>query len=398
MTESLLFLLGASPQSPLRWGRVDGARLVEGGWLESVDDLAGLVERAGRAQRVIGLLPGEQVATRRTATVPRLQSKARAAASYLMEDELAEAADLIHVAVASAGETGLAIAVKLAIIDVWLAAFSSAGVALDILSADYLALSPAAESARVIFENGRVTAAFDGVGLSVESDLFTMIAPRLFKTPPLRIEALGDAGLRRLLPMESEIDWLGSADDAHVLAFYASAIGEAMPANLLQGRYARKRALAPVFMPWRRAAAIAAAAGGVFAIGVIAEGVRAEQEARRWTKAAQEMHAERFPEQASEDAVEHARRLLAQGGGESSFLALASRFGEAVQKHEEVSLDRIRFNAAGGEFIVSIRSKTDVGIEQFKATLSALGVDTQDRGGYRRAGDQWSGELAARFK
>lgn len=399
MTENFLLLLaGASPEVPLRWGRFEGRRLIEGGWLESAADVAGLAPEAGIIERVIVLLPGEQVATRRTATLPRNASKARAAAVYVMEDELGEAADNLHVAVASAGDAALAIACKRMIVEGWLAAFVAAGVEPDILSADYLTFTPLAENATVVFDGQRVVAAFEGAGLAAELDLFTMLAPHLFKTAPMRIEAVGDATLRRLLPVESEIDWLGAADDARILAFYGAAVAEAGPPNLLQGQFARKRAFAPAFAPWRRTAVIAASAAALFMAGIVAQALRAEYAASEWTKAARDMHAARFPEDAAADPVDHARAMLANGGVGSSFLALASRFGEAVGKHEAVAIDRIRFNAANGEFAVSVRSTTDTGIDELKATLESLGVATQDSGGYRRSGDHWSGELSARLK
>ena len=74
------------------------------------------------------------------------------------------------------------------------------------MSVDYLALAPQADNAIVVFEDKRVVVAFEGAGLAAEIDLFKAIAPRLFKTAPIRIEALGDATLRVLLPTESAID------------------------------------------------------------------------------------------------------------------------------------------------------------------------------------------------
>lgn len=398
MTESLLLLLGASPEAPLRWGRFDDRRFMEGGRLESAADLVGLAPAEGSGVRVVALLPGEQVAARRTAPLSRNVAKARAAAAYVMEDELGESADSLHVAVASVGDTALAMAAKRAIVEGWLVVFSEARIAPDILSADYLALNPQAESAAVLFDGQHVIASFEGTGLAAELDLFTAIVPGLFKKAPIRIQAIGDATLRKLLPVESEIDWQGAADDARILAYYGNAVADASPPSLLQGQYAKKRSLMPLFAPWRRAATIAASAAAVLTLGVIAQGVRADQTANSWTKAAREIHAARFPDEAAADPVAHARELLARGGADSSFLALASRFGEGVAAHDVVSIDRIRFNAANGEFAVSVRSKTDAGIDELKATLAGLGVVTQDSGGYRRSGDHWSGELSARLK
>lgn len=391
MAERLIFLLGDSPGAPLRWGRYEDARLIEGGWMENAAGLPALGARAA-ADFVAALLPGEQTAARRMASAPRGAAKARAAALYLMEDELGESADQLHVA--AAGD--LAIAVKTAIVEDWLAAFAAAGIELDLLSADYLALPSSADQGVIIFDEGRVVAAVDRAGFALEDGLFDALAPRLFETGPARLRALGAAPMLRRLPDAIAVESLGAADDARLLDLYAAALAEAPAPNFLQGRYQRRRALAPMLRPWRRAGALAAAAAALFVVSLAAEGVRADAAARTWTEAARRVHGERFPEAAAEDPVTHARRALAKQGSDASFLLLAARFAGALEKNDAVEIERIRFNAARGEFIVSVKSRSDSGIEELKQTLAAAGVATQDSGGYRRAGVYWSGDLLAR--
>jgi type II secretion system protein L len=398
MADVLILLLGASVEAPLRWGRFSGALLVEGGWLENAASLGRLTDIAASADAVVALLPGEQVAARRSDSFPKGATKARAAAAYLMEDELAETADALHVGVATEDGANLAVAVKSAVVDAWLAAFASAAVECNILSADYLALFLAADESVVLFEETRVVVAANGAGFALDLDLFSSLAPQLLAPAPARITAVGNAANRRLLPADSVIDWRGGADDARVLALYGDAIERKSPLNLLQGRYQKKRVLLPRVAPWRRAGFIAAGAAGVFFIGIAAEALRADADARAWRDAAAQIHTQRFPDAAANNPVDYARQVLAQGGGDDSFLALASRFAEAIETNQDVQIERMRFNAARGEFIVSVRSASDVGIEQLKTALAGLGVTTQDSGGYRRSSGEWTGELAARLQ
>ncbi len=398
MADLLILCLGASPEEPLRWGRFANARLIEGGWIENASMLHTLADHAAAAEAAVALLPGEQVATRRAESFPKGAAKARAAAAYIMEDELAEPADGLHVAVSTEEGINLSIAVKSAIVEAWLQAFGLAGIKCDILSADYLALPSSVEAATIIVEEDRVVGAVNSAGFALEAGLFAVLAAQLFETAPLRVTAIGNPKNQRLLPAESIVDWLGPADDARILALYDGAIGLRPPPNLLQGAYQKRRALLPRLAPWRRAGLIAAATLGVFFVGLAGEALRAEGDARAWREAAGRIHQEHFPDAATANPVEHARAVLAQGGGDNSFLALAARFAQAIEKSDGVEIERMRYNAARGEFVVSVRSASDVGIEELKTLLAGLGVTTQDSGGYRRSGGEWTGELAARLQ
>ncbi|HXI86453.1 MAG TPA: type II secretion system protein GspL [Parvularculaceae bacterium] len=392
MGERFLLLLGAAPDAPLRWGRFADERLIEGGWLESARDLGALAEFAENAEFVVALLPGEDVASRRMAASPRGTAKARAAAQYLMEDELGEPAELLHIVAAR----GLAIAVRREIIESWRDAFTAADFECEILSADYLALAVFGEDAAVIAESGRIVAAFGGSGLAIEFGAFERLAPSLFASAPPNVRLIGGPDAERLLPSEGVIERLGEAGDARVLGLYGEAIAKAPPANLFQGAFERRRAINLALGPWRRAGALAAAAALLFVASVVAEGVRAEITADMWIKAAHDTHARRFPEAASADPVAHARQVLARQS-DGAFLVLASRFSDALRGNDGVQIDRIRFNASRNEFIVAIRSRTDSGIDDFKSALAKHGVATKDNG-YRRAGASWSGELSARLQ
>lgn len=396
MTDLLLLLLGESPGRPLRWGRVRDGRLIEGGRLEDADALAALQAHAVEASLVAALLPGEQVAMRRLDAPPRDERKLRAAAEFLIEDELGEPLAALHVAVGFDARGALAVAVRRRIVQDWLEAFAAAGVDCALMSADYLLLRPSNDGGVVIFDGARVVAATPDGGFAVELMMFESIAAEVFSDAVGRISVLGDTTYRRLLPKTAALDWQGAGGDAALLLTYAQAITEAPPLNLRQGAFRRRTEWRAAFAPWRRAAALAAAGGGLLLVAGVADGLRADRIAERWNEAAKAVHATAFPDAAGENPAAHARRVLAGGG--QSFLALSTRFAEAVEATGGVEIERITFDAARGDFIVSVRSRSDADIENLKQRLAVLGVETRDSGGYRRAGTDWVGELAARMR
>lgn len=395
MSDLLLLMLGPAPGAPLRWGVFEAGRLTEGGWIDG-GDLSDLAPKALGADKLAALLPGEQVAVRAFPAAPRGGARRQAAARYLMEDELGEAADALKIAVAADRTPPIAVAARASIVEGWLAAFAAAGLDCDILSADYLALASNGEGATIIGEGERVIAAFSGLGAGVDRGLFADLAPQLFAEHQGRIAVAGEAALGRCLPDPEQADWLGDIDDARLLSIFGGAVLSRPPANFLEARFLNRKALAAALAPWRRAGLIAASLIGVLLLGVVVDAARAGREADRWNNAATALHREYFPDEAASDPVTFARRRLGQGGGEQSFLWLATRFSDALEGNEAVQIDRIRFNAARGEFIVSIRSDSDTAIEALKGTLAAAGVAAQDSGGYRSAGGIWTGELTAR--
>jgi type II secretion system protein L len=395
MSDLFLLMLGPAPDAPLRWGVFEGGRLIEGGWSEG-DDLAALAAKAQGADKVAALLPGEQVAVRTFPAAPRGGARQQAAARYLMEDELGEAAEALKIAVAADHTPPIALAARGSLVEAWLAAFAAAGFDCDILSADYLALASDGERATIVGERDRVIAAFSGLGASMDRGLFADLAPQLFAEHAGRVAVAGEAALGRCLPDPERADWLGEIDDARLLSIFGDAVLSRPPANFLEAKFLNRKALVAALAPWRRAGLIAASLVAVLMLGVVVDAARAGREADRWSDAAAALHREYFPGEAKGDPVAFARQRLAQGGGEQSFLWFASRFSDALESNEAVQIDRIRFNAARGEFIVSIRSDSDTAIEALKATLAAAGIAAQDSGGYRSAGGVWTGELTAR--
>lgn len=398
MTAMLILLLGDGLQRPIRWAKVADGKIQRSATADGAAGLASLAEEAGEFGSLVALLPGEQVAVRRMPAGPKNRTKLRSAARYLMEDELAEAGDALEINAAQSKDLSVAFAARADIIRGWVQAFADAGLDCDVLSADFLALPSTAEEATVLIDGERVVAAFAGVGFALEADLFRAVSPKIFAEGPALFRVIGEDEIAKSLPPTSAIDWLGPADMAAILGHYARAIGENPPPNFLPKPFFRKRALMAAATPWRRAAMIAASLAGAFLIYLGGDAARASRVEARWAKAAREVHERAFPEAAAQDPAAHARSLLAGGGGGPSFVALASRLAAALGPKDDVEVDRIRWDAARGDLVISVRTKSDAAIDAFKAALTANGLDAQDNGGFRRDGEEWAGDVSARLK
>lgn len=398
MTRRLIFLLGRTEADLVRWAIADGGEVLDFGAAEGAPGLAAIAPYASDVGEVVALLPGEQVACRRMPTAPKSGAKLKAAAAYLMEDELAEATEFLQVAAASTPALSVALAARATIVRGWLAAFETAGIDIDVLTADYLALSSSVEEATLVEDGARVIAAFAGVGFAIEKDLFRSLAVGLFATPPAAFRVLGDDAICAALTEGSEIERLGPSGDAAVLRAIAKALDAAASPNFLQKRLFRQKQLAGALGPWRRAAALAAGLVAVGFLSTIVEGVQLSRAEARWTESAKELHAQRFPDAADEEPVAYARKRLASGGDEAPFLLITSRVAVAVEANDAIDIDRLRFDSARGDYTVSIRSKSDAAVEAFKADLARAGVAAADSGGFRKTGEFWSGDLKARLQ
>jgi len=398
MTRRLLFLLGQTEREIIRWAIADGSEVLDFGAIEGVAGLAAVAPYAGGVSETVALLPGEQVASRRMATAPRSGAKLRAAAAYLMEDELAESTELLQVGAGSIGSRPVAFAARTEIIRGWRAAFKAAAIDLDVITADYLALSCSSEEATIIEDRGRVIAGFESGGCTLEKDLFRALAPGLFERPLPRFVVFGDDALCAALPEGSATERRGPSGDALLVGVFARALNASVPPNFLQRSFFQRKQLASAFGPWRRAAALAAAFAGAGFLTMIADGTRLARSEARWMESVQDLHQQRFPEAASENPVEYARKRLAAGGDDASFLTITSRIAAAVASNDAVRIDRIRFESVRGDYLISIRSNTDSAIVAFKADLARAGIAAAESGGFRKSGGFWSGDLKVRFQ
>jgi general secretion pathway protein L len=399
MTEIVVLKLGYSPSDPVAWGAISGGRLQEAGRAGSLKELAGSTDRLSVAAKIVAVLPGEQVALREIPSPPKQTAKLRAAAAYLLEDELAENIEDLHVVVTTGTDGARAFAVSKSLIDAWNEAFADAGVEITNLSVDYSLLG-AGKSVCVIAEDrGRIIAAHGGVGFAAELALADIIAPSF-------LQASGDATIISYGAHDHVSRWAAVPVERRPLVHEADLIalfGENLSAKgefpeFLSGDFRRNRKRLVQFKIWRRPAALAASLTlALVALGG-ASGLRDWRIAERYESTAERLHKSAFPTYEGGDIRSHVRGLLASGAKTIGFLETTARLTSGLEAHPDISIERIRFDAARGQYVFSIRSTSDAGIEAFRTGLLSLGIEATDNGGYRRNGDLWVGEMTARAR
>jgi len=355
VSEALVVLLGESPEEAVVWTAFDAGARVETGRAETIEALSAVVEARGPFQKVIGALPGEQATVRALASPPKSTAKFRAAARLLLEDELAEAADKVHVAVHAEAADGLVIAVRPEIVAGWLEAFRSIDAPLSILTVDYLCLPRGRDRAMIAASGDRLIVRADAAGFAAERSL----------AAPLLAAALADAGM-------SGVDLLG--EDADLAAHLtAQGVDVSLTPTLLQGAYRPMRARLVRLDEWRRAGLMAAGLALAFLVLAIADGVRNGAIAERYEDAARRAYYEAFPDAEGRDIRSDARARLAAGGG-ADFSEVAARLDAALADNQNVSIERMVFDASRGEIIFSIKSASDGAIEAFRRSLAGAVV------------------------
>ena len=394
MSEMLILRLGQSPEDPVKWALIEDDVIQQADIANSVGDLADIAAPTARCQ-VIAVLPGEQAAMRSISTPPKAASKFRAAATFLLEDELAEDLENLHLAVVRRENgAGTVLALKENLMVDWLDAFEQSGLSPDIVTADYALLPLNADGAVLLVEPTRIVGAVGMQGFAAERPLAdTLLEELVADETNHEVVAFGDRDYERISIGAAPIVWRGGADDPSIFRLYADGVRQNGVPNLRQGAYRKRRDWRGAIGAWRRAGMLAAACVILFVGVSIADSVRLTRLADKLEAETLSLHQTAFPAQASADPRTHARAILASNAGAPAFLSLATRFAESLEDNGQIQVDRIRYNAQRGEFSISLRFADINDLEELKQLLAGRGVNATEAGGVRRNGGLYVGEL-----
>lgn len=375
---------------PLAWATyLDGALKDTG----RAGDLAALSTMRVFAREditVAAILPGEQVAYRSLPSPPRQRSKLLSAAQLLLEDELAAPIEDHHVAVHRDETAARIFAVERAVMAKWINRFRDHGVTLNHLTVDYACLGGDEAQSVLFAEPNRLVADFGSRAFAAELEIAKFaLADRLAALPDAKVSVYAGGGA---FSDDSRYERLGDGDDETLLALAGAAIDDKRAVNFLQGDYRAPRKSVIDIARWRRPAMLAASLAIIWFTGIVADGFRSARIADHYESEADRIHREAFPNAANVDIRAHARGVLG-AGGDASFLLIADRLGQALARHENVAIDRIRFDRTRNVFVFSVRSTSDGEISMFQQTLASLGATSAETGGYRRSGAYWVGEM-----
>ncbi len=397
MNETLILLADATPDDPVQWAFVgeDGVNVSDRS--DNAAGLAAIAERAGAARAVACILRGETATMRALPVPPKSTAQFRSAASMLLEDELAENLEQVHVATARHDSgAGVALAIKKSEIDAWLTALSDAGLSPDIITVDY-ALTPMTPGRAVIIEApDRLFGVVGLRGFAVDKPIAGSLLPSL----------LNDDDLRKVVFCTSpafvtegrdglEVEPRGRMDVEALFGFIAEGLDKAP--NLRHGAYRKRRDWRMAIGPWRRVGVLAAASVAALMLVNMAVSTRDMRTADQLKEETRALHDAVFPDAAGADPRQHARQILAAGGGRPVFLALTNSLAEAVDENDGVEIDRIRYNAARGDYSVNLHFVDIAQFEAFKRALASRGLSAAETGGVVRAGAFYRGQLQVNF-
>ncbi len=386
MTRRLMVFLGETPGDPISWGLLDNGQLIEGGRLRDAEGLRSLRKHQDDVDLSAAFLPGEQSILRRMETPPKSPAKFRAAAAFILEDELSEPIEAVHYVVQHGGAGGRILGVRDEIIRGWRDVFEAEKLEFDIVTTDAAALLGAGDGVIVIRDRVRTACGAPHTAFACENTLFDALAGDLLgELGDMRVQCLGEDGELPACFSGVQIDWLGPYDEAQRFEFFDSALDAATPINLLQGTYRRKLQWRAGFAPWRRAAVIFSGLAFLALAGVAADARKQDRIRDRWAALADELHQRSFPEAADADPVAHARALLQAGGDNATFILVSNILSSALEGKDDVQIDRIGFESANGRFSISVRGQSDDAIERLRRELTDLGVTVRDNGGVRQS-------------
>jgi type II secretion system protein L len=378
----------------VRWALASDGKVYETGRLQSGVELASFYAGLQRDALVAFFFDGAQAVVRTLPGAPKQQSKLVAASHLLLEDEVAEPVDGLHVAVKLVGSDGRIVAVNQRVLSGYLADLAEAGIDPDYILPDCEAL--AGHDAAVFIADRRILLSAAGRTASLEQAYAEDVISAVIPPDAVAEPALYGPADRLPTLLRRGFIQKGEGGDAAFFDLAARAITQELSPNLRQGAFRKRRKAGPGFAQWRRPAMLAAGLGAAMLVYTAADAWRLQREATHYLAEAQRIHEEAFPEAASADPRSHARRVLSSGAN-TNFLRLTGAINAAIAENEAVEIDRIRYDSARGQFAFSIRSRSDSDIESFRRFLETRGLKATDSGGYRRDGAFWSGEMTAQL-
>lgn len=346
-----------------------GGRVTAGPRQAGLDDIGAL---AGGVP-AMALAPAPDVLLT-TATLPPARSRERRlrALPYAVEERLAADLESVHIAAGDfdGSDVGVAV-VDRKKLDAWRRECSEAGIILESLTSEALALPWQPETRTLLVEQGRSILRFGRAeAISVEHG-----------TVPLMLERTRDAGPIRVF------DYTGSApkgwfsgqrgrreqvagDPLALLAQHASP-----PAiELLQGDYAPAHRRRGIAAPWRRAAAVAGACVISYLLYATVDWWRLDARSVALQERAATIYREATGVEGSvPDAERQFRSWLAlqrgeNGGRGSAFLSLLAVVAPAVAASDELRMESLAYR--DGDLELAIVAPTVAAVDRLRRSLA----------------------------
>ena len=372
--DTLVIRLHPYPDNPSAWTLFSdetGLPLAAGNLL-----LGAKLSNTASAARIWVIVPGTDVTTHTVALPPHTSYRARAAISFLLEDELAEDSDGLHLALAPAvGGEHLVAAVSGGVMKQWQDKVSGFGFKPDLMIPDYLAL-PAAGDAPVIRRcGGLLIARTHTGGFSIEAEVADWV--------------LDDDGMARAKAVEED-------DLIHEMF---AALNNSAVMNLLQGNYALRRDWSGLRRNWGRSAVLAASLAIFFLFAQLADGFRMHRQAEAAQDRVEALMREVLPDAkrvVNPRAQIRARVQDLRATDSGAFLRMSGMLFSAVDGVPGVTIETLRFNAKQGELAVGLALPSYEAAQALRTEMQRQGGVVQE-GAARQEGSRFLTDITVRL-
>ncbi len=238
------------------------------------------VAALGAGRRVVAFVPGADVRLTQVTVPARQPAKVLQAAPFVLEDQFAEDVETLHFAIGARQADGTfpIAAASLDDMEGWLAPFRNAGVSIDALIPETLALPFDPKVWSVLAEPRHMTVRTGICGgfccLPEEFEIYLQLADGG------RADTSAEArGLRILMTQNAAADFTKLQRPVELIAGFQHPLEAlvrnlllAQSINLLQAAYSQREQFDRLWQPWRFAASIAAIA---FVLGLAVNGIEA---------------------------------------------------------------------------------------------------------------------------
>jgi general secretion pathway protein L len=372
MSERLLIRLHADGQ--LSWLAQDAGGRALSGTNAGAPPAATLA----RSQRIVVLVPSEQVVLLEADAVSTRRAQLAKAVPFALEDQLVSPVEELHFALPDtiAGARVAVAVVARATLREWIDTLAQAGIRADVIIPEAIALAANDGSATLMIEPERAllrwspahAVACDPPALAQWLSLVAAPAAEVFdfRQAPRQVLPIAVSGYH-----ERQLD---------PLLFLAAQLVREPGLNLLQGEFAANHRHLPLPQLWRRAALLAAAAVLLAVIHGAGDWLRLNRESGRLEEEQRAALRASLPELANvagdpRQLMESALARMRGGESGSGLLALLDRIGPILAGTTRVSLKSVEYRNATLE--IGLRAPDVPALDLVREQLANIGLNAE---------------------
>ena len=337
-------------------------------------------------ERTWVLVPGAAV-TVRSIEIPSIsESRAREAASFLLEDDVAVDRDSLHFALGKRIANRRLVAFTAQDeMEAWLASIAKMELTPTAFIPDFLVANAAENTVSVVEHEGVVMVCLADGGLTVERQTFSCFADGLlpaqgnihvYTNDPVKL--LSDE-----LILSGRVTSAPALSDDEILETAYTVLSGSKPLNLLQGKYARRKKWSLPGAHWHRAATLAGVSVALAVALQLAGGIRLNNDAAAAYTRADALFHEVMPK--GTRLVNARTQMRAQAdeinaATSNTFLHVSGLLFAGVDAVEGAEIDSLRFDGVRREIAASLSLPSFDAMEEINSIISSSGGVVREGG------------------